>query len=196
MLLTKQKVAVLYLSVPRDMAGGGLELWPRGAGALGRGARRLADFWQGGAGDGFFDDTTAAAAAAGGGRAALPGHGLEQRLMRAANAAIARGLFPRLLPRLEAPAVVVAPAENTLVRFRGDAYHRVQAFALPGEGGSGAGRSGGEESEEEFAGTFDGAAALGRQRVSLVLEQYRIPASHYDMTKRFEASTSQEGEAY
>jgi len=62
--------------------------------------------------------------------------------------------------------LAVRPVKNRLVHFRGDAEHCVEAFAT--SGGSG------------------GGSVLAGRRVSLVLEQYRVPPGHFDFTTRFE----------
>ena len=58
----------------------------------------------------------------------------------------------------------VTPVENKLVRFRGDAHHRVLPFATSVQGGT---------------------------RVSLVLEQHRLPAiaTAWGRTRRFSINT-------
>ena len=58
------------------------------------------------------------------------------------------------------PEEVVAPEENLMATFRGDAFHRVRSYR----------------------------ARSKTERVSLVLEQYFIDDRHYGKTKRFEAS--------
>lgn len=49
---------------------------------------------------------------------------------------------------------IVAPAQNMHVQFRGDSLHRVKSFSSPS----------------------------GQPRISLVLEQYRIPQKYYPLT--------------
>lgn len=52
---------------------------------------------------------------------------------------------------------VVTPVENTMVEFRGDAYHKVKGFSSPSKG----------------------------HRIGIVLEQYRVPDIFYDKTVPF-----------
>mmetsp|Transcript_2926 Transcript_2926/g.8652 ORF Transcript_2926/g.8652 Transcript_2926/m.8652 type:complete len:308 (-) Transcript_2926:179-1102(-) len=75
------------------------------------------------------------------------------------------------------PEQVVMPASNTLVRFRGDAYHCVRPhFDSP--------------AHKECV---HGACALDGARVSVVLEQYRIPSGWYRRTRVFEEESSPVG---
>jgi len=75
------------------------------------------------------------------------------------------------------PDATVHPWEGELVVFRGDAYHRVTAVRLRG--------------------SKDGTDAIAVQdettllRISLVLEQYRIPADKYAATTRLEVNRQQ-----
>ena len=93
-MFVAHQVSVLYASVPNDMRGGALEVFPYGDGD----------------------------------------------------------------PRLGAtPDEVIAPKENTLVTFRGDAFHQVKSYST----------------------------RTGRERVSLVLEQYKIDDEMYPKTLRF-----------
>ena len=69
--------------------------------------------------------------------------------------------------RVEAPLeeAAVAPREGDVVVFRGDAFHRVRRHTSPA------------------------AAGTTTSRISVVLEQYRIPgASRYNRTLRWERS--------
>ena len=93
-MFVAHQVSVLYASVPEDMRGGELELFPYGDGD----------------------------------------------------------------PRLgETPQETIVPKENTLVTFRGDAFHQVKSYST----------------------------RTGRERVSLVLEQYLIDEDAYPKTMRF-----------
>jgi hypothetical protein len=75
------------------------------------------------------------------------------------------------------PAATLRPAENLLVRFRGDAYHCVRAHVAP---------------QPEACSRAEGASRaaecqqLAATRVSVVLEQYRIPERFYWRTRRWE----------
>lgn len=84
------------------------------------------------------------------------------------------------------PAQAIAPRQNTLLRFRGDAWHCVGPHApaapppahAPAEAASAcAGAEGARRPE---------CPLLGGARVSVVLEQYRIPPRWYARTRAFE----------
>lgn len=66
-------------------------------------------------------------------------------------------LHPKGIPDTEEREIVMHPKENTIVSFRGDCLHRVVKFA----------------------------SASGRQRISLVLEQYVVPKHLYWRTQKF-----------
>lgn len=77
----------------------------------------------------------------------------------------------------DAPDAIVRPSEGLLATFRGDALHRVTEASLnPNRWRSLA--DGGDDALETSA------------RVSLVLEQYRIPESHYEETLTFVVEAS------
>jgi hypothetical protein len=98
----------------------------------------------------------------------------------------------------------VAPSENLLVTFRGDAFHRVLPYAATSTTGSGPSASApqatGDDTTTRKAATAGEGAVYGAlgpalatqpppplppRRVSLVLEQYRIPAGHQWRTRSF-----------
>lgn len=77
---------------------------------------------------------------------------------------------------------VVTPKTNTRVTFRGDAHHRVRPF------NSTSIVSGDTEEEERRGECVGGSSARRRppgKRISIVLEQYRIPESQYWNTIRY-----------
>mmetsp|Transcript_69215 Transcript_69215/g.218991 ORF Transcript_69215/g.218991 Transcript_69215/m.218991 type:complete len:104 (+) Transcript_69215:79-390(+) len=55
------------------------------------------------------------------------------------------------------PDELISPVENTRIAFRGDAFHRVMGFDSPS----------------------------GGQRMSVVLEQYKLQPSHYAASTRY-----------
>ncbi|GBF91149.1 hypothetical protein Rsub_04818 [Raphidocelis subcapitata] len=112
---------VLYVKIPADMEGGRLELWPAES-------------------DGS-DSAAAAAAAATAGAGAAAARG--RRGAAGGGGGGSRGGG--------GGKVVVVPRENKIVRFRGDALHRVRKHH----------------------------SAKGEDRISLVLEQYLIPEPWY-----------------
>ena len=75
-----------------------------------------------------------------------------------------------LLRESGTPDAIVTPVEGHLTSFRGDSLHRVTEAALN--------QSASEEAEQ------------GTARVSLVLEQYRIPPAHYAQTLTFEVTAN------
>jgi len=81
----------------------------------------------------------------------------------------------------------VSPAPNRLVRFRGDAEHAVEAFSQGGlahRSETKAAQSGGGPTQQEIDLTTPKGSPTWR--ISLVLEQYRVPPGSYDYTVEFE----------
>ena len=74
----------------------------------------------------------------------------------------------------------VVPRANRMARFRGDAEHAVASHALSGGDAAVAAVAAGADGADE-----DGWAGVG-DRVSLVLEQYKVPIGSVDFTTRFE----------
>lgn len=66
-------------------------------------------------------------------------------------------IWPADIDEPGSDAGIVAPAQNMHVQFRGDSLHRVKSFSSPS----------------------------GKPRISLVLEQYRIPKKYYHLTTTY-----------
>ena len=79
------------------------------------------------------------------------------------------------------PNVRLTPTVNTLAVFRGDALHRVTSFYHDDDAGG---------KDDEGASTAYSAELHASCRVSLVLEQYRVPRSHHASLTVFELDVS------
>lgn len=85
------------------------------------------------------------------------------------------------------PNVVVHPKVNQLNVFRGDAFHQITAMHVPR-------RRAAEAASDVDMGDSNVSGPLADDyRVSLVLEQYRVPASAYPATTTFDVNRRDEG---
>lgn len=107
-------------------------------------------------------------------------------------------LFETIEDGIEAgPDATVIPAEGDLILFRGDAFHRISSMSLAGDHGFEPDELGHwEEDEDEFEGAEEMVRGEDRLRISLVLEQYRIPDAAYGYTSVFELNESEDHRVY